>query len=72
MRRDSNLKQIVTIEKFKLDPEEVAEVYPRAYALPAFFSHNLVSPRRVVKYFQGGLALVGAFYYQLMKLALEL
>lgn len=68
----NSLKHILTLEKFKMDSEEVTEVYPRAYALPSFFSHNLVSPRRVVKYFQGTQALVGAFYYQLMKLALEL
>lgn len=70
MLRKSVLKDILSIQKFKLTPEEVAEVYPRAYALPTFFSHNLLSPKRVVKYFQGGQALVGAFYYQLMKLAL--
>ena len=48
------------------------ELYPRAYALPDFFSHNLVSDTRVVKEFTGPYALLVAFYYQLMKLSLEI
>jgi hypothetical protein len=70
--KSNSLKQILSLEKFKLEPDEMIEVYPRAYALPEFFSHNLVSDERVVKYFEGPYALVGAFYYQLMKLSLEI
>jgi hypothetical protein len=65
------LKNILSIEEFRLPPEEIKEVYPRAYALPEFFLTNLVSPQRIVKQFNGKMALIEAFYFQMMKLALE-
>lgn len=46
-------KDILTIQEFKVTPEEMKEIYPRAYALPEFFLTNLVSDERVVKCFTG-------------------
>lgn len=65
------LKDIISIHAFKAEDDEIKEIYPRTYALPEFFLHNLLASNRVVKSFTGHTALIEAFYYQLMKLVIE-
>ena len=67
----SNCRNIYHIDKFKIPNDEITEMFPRAYALPTFFTHNLLSNNRIVKVFTGPDALLRVFYFQLMKLALE-
>ena len=56
--QDSTIRDILSIEEFKLAPEEVKEIYQRCYALPQFFIDNLVSKTRIIKYFTGRNALI--------------
>jgi len=48
------------------------KVFPVAITYPNFFNINLNDPNRVIKLLQGKQCSIRAFYYQMLKMVLEL